>query len=88
MQLSAAVVAGLFEDLSNKFMDYHDEICELKFTDKELYVDVLLIKYLGAGLENEELPIVRAILTSLCDHKGSLWTEDQKQLEFNFPESQ
>jgi hypothetical protein len=88
MQLSAAVVAGLLEDLSHKFMHHHDEICELKLTDKDHYIDVLLVKYIGAGVENEQLPIVRAILTSICDHKGSLWTEDQKQLEFNFPEYQ
>lgn len=88
MQLSAAVVAGLFEDLSHKFMDHHDEICELKLTDKNQYIDVLLVKYIGAGVESEELPIVRAILTSICDHKGSLWTEDQKQLELNFSKDQ
>lgn len=88
MRLSAAVVAVLLEDFSQQFMDYLDEICELKLTYKNQYIDVLLVKYLGAGLENGKLPIVRAILTSLCDCKGSLWTENLKQLELNFLEYQ
>ena len=88
MQLSAAVVAGLFEDLSHKFTDHHDEICELKLTDKNHYIDVLLVKYIGAGVESDELPIVRAILNSLFEYEGSQWIEEHKQLELNFPEYQ
>lgn len=88
MQLSAAVVAGLFEDLSHKFMDYHDEICELKLTDKNHYIDVLLVKYIGAGIAADDLPLVRAILNSLFEYEGSQWIEEHKQLALNFPESQ
>ena len=88
MQLSAAVVAGLFEDLSHKFMDYHDEICELKLIDKDQYIDVLFVKYIGAGVAADNLPLVRAILNSLFEYEGSQWIEEHKQLDLNFPEFQ
>ena len=88
MQLSAGVVAGLFEDLSHKFMDHHDEICELKLIDKNHYVDVLLVKYIGAGIDADDLPLIRAILNSLFEYEGSQWIEEHKQLDLNFPASQ
>ncbi|MBD0411052.1 hypothetical protein [Pseudoalteromonas distincta] len=87
-QINAAVVAGLFEDLSHKFMDFHDEICELKLTDKNHFIDVLLVKYIGAGIAADDLPLVRAILNSLFEYEGSQWIEEHKQLDLNFPESQ
>jgi len=83
-QINAAVVAGLFEDLSYKFMDFHDEICELKLTDKNHYIDLLLVKYIGVGVANDDLPLVRAILNSLFEYEGSQWIEEHKQLELNF----
>lgn len=84
MRLNAAVVALLFDDLSHRLMSNYDEICDLQMKDKNQYIDLLLVKYFGFGAEDEDIPLVRAMLTCLCEHDGMHWHHDNTQLEFDF----
>lgn len=88
--LNAAVASSLLDDISHQFMVYHDEINDLKVSDDKYDIDLLLIKYFGSHAEERHLPLIRAILTNICEYTSLLYEAEDElnielvQLEFEF----
>ena len=89
--LNAAVASLILDDISRQFMNYHDDINDMRLNDDNYDVDLLLIKYFGFCLEEQHLPLVKSILVCICEYTSSLYeAEDNEldieveQLEFEF----
>lgn len=88
--LNAAVVSLLLDDISRQFMNFHDDINDMQMNEDQYDIDALLIKYFGSNAEDRHLPLIRAILTNICEYTSSLYeTEDEldievEQMEFEF----
>lgn len=88
--LNAAVASSLLDDISRQFMSFHDDINDMKMHEDNYDIDLLLIKFFGCNLEEQNLPLTRAILTSICEFTSSLCEPEDnldievEQLEFEF----
>ena len=78
--LNAAVASSILDDISRQFMNYHDEINDLRFNEDHHDVDLLMIRYFGVTTEDRQLRLVKAILTALCEETASLYEEEEYEL--------
>jgi len=78
--LNAAVASSFLDDISRQFMNFHDEINELALNENNHDVELLMIKYFGANIEDQKIPLTRTILTVLCEYTASLYQKE----EFDF----
>lgn len=88
--LNAAVASLLLDDISRQFMNFHDDINDMQMNEDNYNVDLLLVKYFGSNLNAQQLPLIKAILISICEYTSLLCeAEDEldievEQMEFEF----
>ena len=75
--LNAAVASSILDDISNRFMTFHDDINDMRLNEDNYDVDLLLIKYFGFCLEEQHLPLVKSILVCICEYTSSLYEAEE-----------
>jgi len=89
--LNAAVASSILDDISNRFMSFHDDLNDMNINADNYDVDYLMVRYFGHSLEEHQQPLVRAILANICEHTSSIieiscdeLEIELEQMEFEF----
>lgn len=89
--LNAAVASSLLNNISLQFMSFHDEINDMELNEESYNVELLMIRFFGGNIDEQQLPLIKAILTNLCEYTSTLYVEQDddldieiEQMEFEF----